>query len=505
MKRKIFVPVVCLFLYSLFFMAGCKTDSGDLLSADREPAIEPDYSGVTIPHNIAPLNFIIKEQGKHFIVTAGSWDGYSSGDAFNIRVRSKNGVIRFSERSWKKLLVANQGKQIKIAVISEDEKGVLTEYDPVEINVSGDAIDPWISYRLLYPGYESYKQILIRQRNTESFRENSVVENQLLKTNCVNCHSFCNNDPDKFLIHVRGSVGGTYFYDGKKVARMDLKAEGMKFGAVYPAWHPGGKLVAFSSNSIVQSFHASQEYNVEVTDLESSLVVYNTETNQMLPVKESDTIRYMETFPEWSPDGRYLYYCRAVETKDTSDFKSIKYDLVRKSFDETTSEFGKAEVVFNANSIGKSVSFPRVSPEGKFLVFTLHNNGNFSIWHKEADLYVLNIQTGHPERMSINSDETESYHSWSSNGRWLMFSSKRTDGLTARPYFAYFGTDGQSGKPFVLPQEDPDLYRRMIKTFNRPEFMTGQVKAGPRDFERASAKEAVKAGWGGEKYLPENN
>src|SRR5690606_8260306 len=147
--------------------------------------------------------------------------------------------------------------------------------------------------------------------------------------------------------------------------------------------------VSFSSNSIVQSFHASQEYNVEVTDLESSLVVYNSETNQMLPVKESDTIRYMETFPEWSPDGRYLYYCRAVETKDTSDFKSIKYDLVRKSFDEATSVFGKAEVIFDARSIGKSVSFPRVSPEGNYLVFTLHNNGNFSIWHKEADLYVL--------------------------------------------------------------------------------------------------------------------
>ena len=408
-------------------------------------------------------------------------------------------MVRFPAGSWKKLLSGNQGKKITINVTSEDEKGVFTKYDPVILNVSADAIDPWISYRLLYPGYESYKQILIKQRSTESFREKSVVENQLLKTNCVNCHSFCNNDPDKFLIHVRGSVGGTYFYDGKKVARMDLKAEGMKFGAVYPAWHPGGKFVTFSSNSIVQSFHASQEYNVEVTDLESSLVIYNTVTNEMLPVEESDTVAYMETFPEWSPDGRYLYYCRAVETKDTSDFKSIKYDLVRKSFDETTLGFGKAEVIFDARSIGKSVSFPRVSPEGEYLVFTLHKNGNFSIWHKEADLYVLTIQTGEAERMSINSDETESYHAWSSNGRWLMFSSKRSDGLTARPYFTYFGADGQSGKPFVLPQEDPDLYNRMIKTFNRPEFMTGRVKAGPRDYERASGENALKAAWGGGK------
>jgi len=255
--------------------------------------------------------------------------------------------------------------------------------------------------------------------------------------------------------------------------------------------------VAFSSNSIVQSFHASQEYNIEVTDLESSLVLYNTETNEMSAIEESDTVKYMETFPEWSPDGRYLYYCRALETKDTAAFRSIKYNLVRKAFNQETFSFGKAEVVFDAHSIGKSVSFPRVSPEGKYLVFTLHNNGNFSIWHKEADLYLLDITTGKSERMSVNSDETESYHSWSSNGRWLMFSSKRTDGLTARPYFAYFGLAGETGKPFVLPQKDPELYRRMVKTFNRPEFMTGRIQSGPRSFERASRIGAAKAGWKG--------
>ena len=65
--------------------------------------------------------------------------------------------------------------------------------------------------------------------------------------------------------------------------------------------------------------------------------------------------------------------------------------------------------------------------------------------------------------MSLNSDETESYHSWSSNGKWLVFSSKRGDGLTARPYFAYFGSPDNVGKPFVLPQKDPTLYKEWRK------------------------------------------
>ena len=325
------------------------------------------------------------------------------------------------------------------------------------------------------------------------------MENQLLKNNCVNCHSFNQNNPEKFLLHIRGSMGGTYFVDGKKIVKTDLKTKEMTSGAVYPSWHPGGRFVAFSSNNIVQSFHAAPEANIEVTDLASSLVIYDTEKNEMSSITEIDTVKYMETFPEWSPDGKYLYYCRAKQVIDSSDFKNIKYNLVRKSFDQESRSFGKTEVVFNALAINKSVSFPRISPDGQFLVFTLHDYGNFSIWNKEADLYLLNLQDGRTDKMSINSNETESYHSWSSNGKWLVFSSKRGDGLTARPYFAYFDSPDQVGKPFVLPQKDPTLYKRLVKTFNKPEFVIGKINLGPRDFEHAAKGEPVKAKWAGNK------
>jgi len=224
-------------------------------------------------------------------------------------------------------------------------------------------------------------------------------------------------------------------------------------------------------------------------------VIYDTEKNEMFACPEKDTVKYMETFPCWSSDGNYLYYCRARQAKTGDDYTQVKYNLVRKSFDQASGLFGKAEVVFDALNLNKSVSLPVASPDGKYLVFTLHDYGTFSIWHKEADLYLLDLKSGKAERMKLNSDDTESWHSWSSNGKWIVFSSKRGDGLTARPYFSYFGSPDSTGKPFVLPQKDPTLYRRLEKTFNRPEFLTGRITIGPRDFTKASENAAIKPKW----------
>ena len=474
----------------ILYPGGCKTDNfNDVPSVNREPVLEPDYSGVTIPQNIAPMNFVIAEDGGYFKVRL------TASNLSRLTVKSLDGIVRFPLAAWKKLLQGSKGGKIEVEVFSGSKGKLVKKYDPFFLYVANEPIDPYLCYRLLYPGYKFWREMRIVQRCTEDFSENSLFENQLLKDNCVNCHSFRQNDPGRFLLHVRGSFGGTYFVNGKKITRTSLKTKNMPANAVYPSWHPDGKYVAFSSNKTVQSFHMRPEKNIEVADQFSSLVIYDTDKNEIFACPQDDSVKYMETFPAWSPDGKYLYYCRTNQVKPGYDISQVKYNLVRKHFDQESGLFDKAEVVFDARTLNKSVSFPVVSPDGLYLVFTLHDYGTFSIWHKEADLYLLDLQTGKADSMSVNSYETESWHSWSSNGKWLVFSSKRADGLTARPYFAYFGSPEKVGKPFVLPQKDPTLYKRMAKTFNRPEFITGKINIGPRDFERASRKESLRANW----------
>jgi WD40 repeat protein len=474
----------------MLIQSGCT--SGNFNNPDpagREPAIDPDYSGVTIPPNIAPLNFIIMENGKSFRINARSSNGNT------LVLNSSDGKVLFPVKSWKSFLRESSGGKIEIGITADAGGNKVTQYSPVQIFVAREPVDPYLCYRLLYPGYRSWVDMKIVQRSLEDFDESSLFENQMMENNCVNCHSFRQNSPDKFLVHVRGSRGGTYFFDGKKLTRTALKTPEMPANAVYPAWHPSGRYVAFSSNKTIQSFHTRPEKNIDVYDLFSSLVIYDLEKNEMFACPEKDTVKYMETFPCWSPDGNYLYYCRTYQVKEGFDLQQVRYDLVRKQFDQVSGVFGDAEVVFDAMAVNKSVSLPVVSPDGKYLVFTLHDYGTFSIWHKEADLYILDLQNGKAYKMKLNSDSSESYHSWSSNGKWLVFSSKRGDGLTARPYFSYFISPDSTGKPFVLPQKDPSLYRKLDKTFNRPEFVTGKISIGSRDFVKASDMPPVKPKW----------
>ena len=174
------------------------------------------------------------------------------------------------------------------------------------------------------------------------------------------------------------------------------------------------------------------------------------------------------------------------------------------SFDPETGTIGNdVELVIDAASMSKSVCFPKPSYDGRYLMYTLCDYGTFSIWHHESDLWLLDIQTGETRPIDeVNSDDTDSYHNWSSNSRWFVFSSRRDDGLFTRPYIAHFDENGVAGKPFMLPQRDPaNYYEDLFRSFNVPEFVTGPVKMNKIRAQKAiNAPERVQFGFRWSKY-----
>ncbi|MCX6255340.1 MAG: cytochrome C biosynthesis protein [Bacteroidia bacterium] len=484
MKTRLLFFITVLVLYSCG-----REPHGDVAVAELAPKLEPDYSEVTIPPNIAPLNFIINEKGSAYFVK------FSSGKGTEIEVFSRNGIIQIPENRWRKMLQNNSGKEYKVDIYSKGEKGKWLKFKTITNKVATEPIDPYLYYRLLYPGYESWAELSINRRNLENFKAQSLIENSVADENCINCHSFNNGKTDDFLFHMRGTLGGTYFYTGGEFRKMNLKTKEMKNGAVYPRCHPSGKFVAFSSNKIIQRFHAADNKKVEVSDLESSLVLYDVGKNEIMNIELANKEKFMDTYPEWSPDGKYLYFCRAPQIGKKYDYKQIKYNLYRVPFDAGDRSFGEAELVFDAAQINKSVSFPRISPDGRFLVLTIFDFGCFPIWHKEADLYSIDLENFKVSRLDLNSNYADSYHSWSSNGKWLVFSSKRDDGLTARPYISYISENGASNKPFILPQKDPEFYKRFLKSFNIPELSTIKIDLNPGEIRKLAKTAATPAKW----------
>uniref|UniRef100_UPI0032165AB2 TolB family protein n=1 Tax=uncultured Draconibacterium sp. TaxID=1573823 RepID=UPI0032165AB2 len=482
--KKILLPI----LLSFILLSCLKKPDSEIEKLDVQANIYPDYTNILVPYNIAPLNFKIEERGEAFIVRILEDNGKKN------EFTSSDGVFKFPERKWRSILKRNKNKNISFEVLVKQENK-WSQYATFQNKVSGEEVDPYLYYRILYPGYESWAEISIVQRSMESFDETPVIKNNVVGQNCVNCHAFNSKNPNNFLFHMRGSLGGTYFLNEGDLEKFNLKTKQMKNGAVYPRWHPSGNFVAFSSNKIMQQFHAANEKKIEVSDLNSTLVLYDVKKNSMMNIPVDINKEFMDTYPEWSPDGRYLYFCRAKQTVEGYDYRDIKYNLYRVSFNEGSRLFGVPELVYDAAKNGKSVSFPRISPDGSKLVFTYHDYGCFSIWHKEADLYTVDLNKLSVKKCELNSDFSESYHSWSSNSKWMVFSSKRGDGLTARPYISYINKNGNASKPFVLPQKDPEFYKAFIKTFNIPEFAQAEINFNPETIREAASKNAIQASW----------
>lgn len=498
MTMKRYIYSYCQFLVvAMMLLASCVSHP-DVPSSSKEarclPAIFPDYCNVTVPYNIAPLNFMLPADEYEVCVARFTMpDGQQQTYGHGVKVQ-------IPESEWHDMLNAAKGKSIKVEVWGQKENEWLS-FNPFEIHVAEEPIDDYISYRLIEPSYVAWSFMEIAQRNLTSFEESQIFNNEITMNDrkigqCINCHSYQNYKTDNMLFHVRLSNAGTVIVNDGKVSRVNLKRDYTISGGVYPAWHPTAKLIAFSTNKTRQAFHTAHPNKIEVYDEASDLILYDVETDSVQVVSNDSTL--LEVYPTWSPDGKYLYYCKSVplpeelRDKDIRAFyQKVQYNLYRRSFDLATHGFGDEELIYDAASQNKSATLPRISPDGRYLLFAKGQYGCFHIRHYDADIVCMPLDEQYPSELDLTKLNSEgfqdSYPSWSSNGHWIMVASRREDGNYCRVYFSYF-SNGKAEKAFLLPQEDPEQNTFLLKSYNRPEFMVEPVRISVNEFSKVFDK-----------------
>ena len=462
----------------LTLCVACAPTPKDVQQSDQLPPIYPDYCEVTIPENIAPLNFLLRANCEAIEVKAGS---------LTIHARGNEAVFDIDD--WEALMAQSAGKEIDVTITALID-GRWIQYKTFHWQVVTDQIDPYLTYRLIEPDYEIWNNVQIQQRCVENFETNALGHYEELDNRCMNCHTFANQDPNLSMMYVRGENGGAILNQNGKLSKLNIP------GSVYFGFSPSGRYITYSTQQIIPAFHSLASKRLEVFDAKSNVFVADMEQHRIIssPLL-SDSLKF-ETFPTFSPDGKYIYYCAADSVSLPMEIKQLQYSLVRIPFDEQTGTIGnQVDTLLRATVSPQSktsVCHPRISPDGRYLLYTVADYGTFPIWHPEADLQMMDLKTGRIDTLAIvNSEKSDTYHSWSSNSHWFVFASKRDDGLYGKPYFCYVDKEGKAHKPFCLPQEHPTFYDNNLKSFNAPELGKGKVPFDVDDVAEAIRQEAL--------------
>ncbi len=477
---RLFIPrtplVLSLLVGAALSLGSCSDTPSDVTEVNALPNIFPDYAGVTIPAEIAPLNFNAKD---------------NDADVLDVEVKgSKGGSLHangqyadFDVDDWHALTAANKGGTLTFTVAIKKD-GQWKQYRDFTVNVSADALGEWgLTYRLIPPGYEVYGKHGIYQRDLSTFDEKPIFENTAVPGACVNCHMSNRTNPDRFTFHVRGANGATLIQQNGEFEVLKAKNDSIKGSMVYPYWLSSGKFVAYSTNQTNQSFHAVKNERIEVFDQASDVLIYNPSTHELVLNPEVMTPDHFENYPVFSPDGKTLYFVSSQAWDIPQHYKNIQYNLCRVGFDPQTGRtIGKVDTIFNARQIGKSANHPRPSYDGRFILFTMSDYGCFPIWHKEADQWLLDLRTLKARPLTeVNSDDADSYHNWSANSHWIVFTSRRLNGYYTNLYLAHVDAQGRMGKPFLLPQRNPwEYYDQTVNSFNTPDFTLRPVELDHR-------------------------
>ena len=362
---------------------------------------------------------------------------------------------------------------------SEQERGI--------IHPLSDSVLPKIKWRTRYINETSSK---------------TVMEN--LPT-CANCHSI-SRDGKTLGIDVDGPQNDKALYaliPIKKVSSISNdyvirwsayteKGSPKRFGFMSQV-SPTGKYVITSievpgtkgqrvTDRIYQGLYEYWGFGQVFYPTRGILAWYSKATQKLQQLPGANDPEYVQTCAFWSPDESFIVFARAKARdpyppgQPASKFANdpnetqIQYDLYRIPFNN--GQGGKAERIVGASENGMSNNFPKVSPDGKWIVWVQNKNG--LLMRPDSKLYIVPSSGGEARPLRSNLKTMNSWHSFSPNGRWLVFSSKTPTPYT-RLYLTHIDEGGNSSP--AIPIDNPTDANRAV---NIPEFLN----VGPEGLDR---------------------